>query len=263
MNIGYEAKVCHIGFSIGYFTKEYIISWADKVITILESSDIPEIVFDLSMVKKVEDIPEMLHRLSHRIDQEEALKIIVEMIHQNYKNKQLSLHETCEFLYRLSNHVDPHHKWNDYLYVITGNLEVALDGYGDVDASIAEIEEFFKENGKNSECFDLNYVPNKPTLIELKLRKDHVIIDVSKVFAISDLQLMLKNGLDFPDFYGMNWNAFWDAITGLVKMPRKLTFTQWGVLENRFSEEAKILETLLNKYSQSHPNDNFIVVYKR
>ncbi|MGD8189881.1 barstar family protein [Brevibacillus ginsengisoli] len=259
MDIGFEAKVCHIGFSIGYFTKEYIISWSDKVISTLEVPEIPDNIFDLSMAKKTEDISGLLTSLiSLDTNEDEALKTIVGMICLNYRDQQLSLYETCELLYRLSNYVDSDHVWNTYLYDITGRLEIALDGYGDVEVSLVKIERFLVEHEGFSTHFDPTFVPTRPLIKEFKPKMEHVIIDVSKVFSAFDLQLRLKNELDFPDFYGMNWNAFWDAITGMVKMPQKLTISGWSVLMKRLPDESKMLEDLLLKYKAQY-NHNFKV----
>jgi RNAse (barnase) inhibitor barstar len=260
MDIGFEAKVCHIGFSIGFFSKDYIILWADKVITILDVPDIPDIVFDLSMVKKTEDIPRLLMELCENSKEEKALKTIVGMISFNYKIKQLSLYETCEFLYRLSNYVDSDHSWFSYLYVITGNLELALDGYGDVDTSREEIEEFLAEHEEYSKSFDPTFVPKKPIPTECKPKKEHVVIDVSRVYAATDLQIILKHELDFPDHYGMNWDAFWDVITGMVKLPGKLTISGWSVLKVRFPKEAEMLEKLIKEYIARYPNEHFVKI---
>ncbi|MED1955148.1 barstar family protein [Brevibacillus formosus] len=56
----------------------------------------------------------------------------------------------------------------------------------------------------------------------------HIAIDVSNVKSNEDLHSLLKSSLNFPDFYGMNMSAFWDAITGLVEMPINLTFIGWN-----------------------------------
>jgi len=50
-------------------------------------------------------------------------------------------------------------------------------------------------------------------------RKETVEINLNSVQNSEELHDLLKKKLDFPDFYGMNWNAFWDAITGLVELP--------------------------------------------
>lgn len=262
MDIRFEAKVCHIGLTIGFFSKAHIVAWADNVIDFLEVTDIPDLVFDLSMVKKEEDIPQLLIDLSPNTEEEKALQTIVGMINFSYKSKQYNLYETCELLYRLSNYVDFEHEWKSFLYTITGNLELALDGYGDVDTSRKEIEMFLAKHEEYSALFDMVLVPNQPLVTEFKPRKEHILLDVSRVFTPVDLHMILKRQLDFPDVYGMNWNAFWDAITGMVKLPKKITITGWSVLLERFPEEAKTLDRLLKDYSLRYTKDDFSVAYE-
>ncbi|KMZ44795.1 hypothetical protein AC624_04535 [Bacillus sp. FJAT-27238] len=100
-------------------------------------------------------------------------------------------------------------------------------------------------------------------MIEFKPRKELILLDVSHVVAPADLHMILKCQLDLPDVYGMNWNAFWDAITGMVKLPMKLTITGWGVLEERLPKEANSLKKLLKDYSLRYPNENFTVEYEQ
>ncbi|MFF3404311.1 barstar family protein [Streptomyces sp. NPDC002659] len=45
-----------------------------------------------------------------------------------------------------------------------------------------------------------------------------VVIDVSAARDGRQLHAALSQALGFPAFCGMNWDAFWDAITGLVEM---------------------------------------------
>ena len=125
------------------------------MVDLLEIKDIPETVFDLSVVKKEEDIPHLLSKLITDREEEKSLQTIVGMINFSYKSKQYTLYETCELLYRLSNYVDFEHEWRSFLYGITGNLELALDGYGDVDSSRKEIEMFLAKHEEYSALFDL------------------------------------------------------------------------------------------------------------
>lgn len=53
------------------------------------------------------------------------------------------------------------------------------------------------------------------------------IIDVTEIKTAKELQEKLKKELDFPEFYGMNWDAFWDTITGLVELPERLMIKGW------------------------------------
>jgi len=53
-------------------------------------------------------------------------------------------------------------------------------------------------------------------------RADFVQVDLSAVITSAELHEILEHALEFPALYGRNWNAFWDAITGLVPMPLQL-----------------------------------------
>ncbi|WP_078662734.1 barstar family protein [Streptomyces bicolor] len=44
---------------------------------------------------------------------------------------------------------------------------------------------------------------------------------MTEVRDAGELQRLLQRELLLPDFYGRNWNAFWDAITGLVALPHE------------------------------------------
>jgi RNAse (barnase) inhibitor barstar len=56
----------------------------------------------------------------------------------------------------------------------------------------------------------------------------------------------LQAALNFPDWYGCNWDAFWDAITGLVEMPHELVIWDWDVLRASLPRDARsMLECLL------------------
>ncbi|MFD3658715.1 CPCC family cysteine-rich protein [Streptomyces sp. NPDC058620] len=86
-----------------------------------------------------------------------------------------------------------------------------------------------------------------------------VVIDVGAVGSDRDLHDALRRELGFPPFYGMNWAAFWDAITGLVEMPRLLRFVHWAELERRAPQSATALREQLARYGET--NRVFSVIY--
>jgi len=88
-------------------------------------------------------------------------------------------------------------------------------------------------------------------------RKTEIIINVENITTSQQLQTVLMEGLDFPDFYGKNWDAFWDAITGLVELPENIIFENWKKLENGLPEESSILKRLLNEYNKENPEDDW------
>jgi ribonuclease inhibitor len=84
-------------------------------------------------------------------------------------------------------------------------------------------------------------------------RKKQVNIDLNNIETSKQLQIVLKEKLEFPDFYGKNWNAFWDAITGLVELPETIVFENWKTLKQKLPEEANYLKTTLNEFNEKYP----------
>ncbi|MBD8657517.1 barstar family protein [Oxalobacteraceae sp. CFBP 13730] len=93
------------------------------------------------------------------------------------------------------------------------------------------------------------------------MRKLAAVVDVSNVTNIRQAHQSLSKMLGFPASYGTNWDAFWDAITGLVEMPERLQFIGWAAFEKRFPEDAEILRRLLAQMFDMYPNDAAHVEY--
>lgn len=85
-------------------------------------------------------------------------------------------------------------------------------------------------------------------------RREKIIIDVSNVKTNIELQKIIEKELAFPEFYGMNWDAFWDTITGLVELPQKLILVGWSNLKNKLPEDAEIMSNLLADFNKEYPD---------
>lgn len=72
----------------------------------------------------------------------------------------------------------------------------------------------------------------------MKAREDEVTIDLRDVGSSYELQQRLITSLDFPDWYGKNWDAFRDAITGLVDMQYRLRLVGWITFERHLPLRA-------------------------
>ena len=96
---------------------------------------------------------------------------------------------------------------------------------------------------------------------EVNDRRELAEIDLSEVKDSEQLQLLLMNSLEFPGWYGRNWNAFWDAITGLVEMPRALRFRSWERFAERLPDDAELLRECLDEMSVMYPESAANVVY--
>jgi len=51
----------------------------------------------------------------------------------------------------------------------------------------------------------------------METREAELTIELIGVCSSRALHKRVMTALRFPDFYGHNWDAFWDAITGLVE----------------------------------------------
>ncbi len=84
-------------------------------------------------------------------------------------------------------------------------------------------------------------------------RKLLVEIDGSEVTSPFELHCALATALEFPNFYGNNWDALWDAITGLIEMPQRLRLRGWSTLESRLPEDSRLLRNCLEDMNLEFP----------
>ncbi len=75
-------------------------------------------------------------------------------------------------------------------------------------------------------------------------------IDVTEVKSISELHQLFKQELQFPDYYGMNWDAFWDSITGLIQMPEMLIIYGFDKLQTELPKDSEILSEIIEQYNK-------------
>lgn len=85
-------------------------------------------------------------------------------------------------------------------------------------------------------------------------RKESIDIDFSVVTNKEELHTLLAESLDFPHFYGKNWDAFWDAITGLVDMPKVLRLKGCDHLKDILPNDARLLFECLDNMQRQYPN---------
>jgi len=81
-----------------------------------------------------------------------------------------------------------------------------------------------------------------------------VEIELGDIESTAQLHMRLMKRLNFPDWYGRNWDAFWDAITALVDMPLVLRLKGWPEFERRFPRDAKLMNDCLRDMAQKYPS---------
>ncbi len=88
-----------------------------------------------------------------------------------------------------------------------------------------------------------------------------VEIDLQAVTDTKELHSLLMVSLAFPSWYGCNWDAFWDAITGLVEMPQTLKLMNWQNFCQRLPSDAALVQELLTEMQVKYPQLASEVVY--
>jgi ribonuclease inhibitor len=76
---------------------------------------------------------------------------------------------------------------------------------------------------------------------------NEIIINLKEINNKEELQNLLSTTFGFPDWYGSNWDAFFDLITDtdLIKMPDRLIFTGFKDFSGKLPEEAQLLQQCL------------------
>lgn len=89
-------------------------------------------------------------------------------------------------------------------------------------------------------------------LFEFRNRPNYsfITIDLSLPKTIEELHSTFKKELIFPESYGMNWDAFWNAITGLTKMPTNLILYNFRSISEKFKEHAGILRRAIIDFNK-------------
>jgi ribonuclease inhibitor len=92
-------------------------------------------------------------------------------------------------------------------------------------------------------------------------RTSLIAIDLSKAATSEELQRLLMKSLNFPNWYGCNWDAFWDGITALVEMPETLKLDGWVDFEKRLPGDAELMQGCLSDMEAQYPELASKVIY--
>ncbi len=74
---------------------------------------------------------------------------------------------------------------------------------------------------------------------------EQIEVELADVQSVEQLHELLAEWLEFPHYYGKNWDAFWDIITEPYRLPHLLRFTGWTAFQRRLPEAAQQLQELL------------------
>ena len=89
--------------------------------------------------------------------------------------------------------------------------------------------------------------------------KDLYTIDFTNVEYYWQMHEIIRDALDFPDYYGCNWSALWDSLTDMYGEPIHIEILGLENIKNRFGEEIgdKMIEIFkrFKHFEKSFEND--------
>lgn len=93
--------------------------------------------------------------------------------------------------------------------------------------------------------------------------KEKYILDFTNVKKWIDIHAILEKEFDFPDYYGANWDAFWDCIVDLLLSNKELNVEIIG-LDKIYSEQKRNVDMLIEQLKDLKHiyNDEYVHVVK-
>ncbi|MVN77317.1 ribonuclease inhibitor [Hymenobacter sp. HMF4947] len=83
--------------------------------------------------------------------------------------------------------------------------------------------------------------------------KRSVLIDLAGVESKVAIHEAFKQHLGFPTWYGVSWDAFWDAIIAVVEMPDEVILVHWQGFARACPKDMQILQQIIQDYHEQIP----------
>ena len=68
---------------------------------------------------------------------------------------------------------------------------------------------------------------------------------------------VIQVSLNFPDYYGCNWDAFWDCLTNMIGRPIHIEIIGLDVIESKFDDAANTMIDILREFKH-YDDDEFV-----
>lgn len=91
-------------------------------------------------------------------------------------------------------------------------------------------------------------------------KKIEQIITVAHATTAESLHEILAAALNFPGYYGKNWDAFWDCVSDPSQstVPDVLVLRGWDILKSRLPDDADALKQCLADLVKKKKNFSFV-----
>ena len=93
------------------------------------------------------------------------------------------------------------------------------------------------------------------------MSKEKYIVDFTRVKYYLEMHAVIEKSLDFPDYYGCNWDAFWDCLSDMRGDPVHIEIIGIEVIERKFGNAAEKMIGILKRFKHFN-NDLFSDIIK-
>ena len=88
---------------------------------------------------------------------------------------------------------------------------------------------------------------------------DHIEIDFAGIKSEEELHNHIFKILEFPDYYGMNWDAFDECIRD-ISIPKKIIITHFEELQRNVPRGARLLKECLSDLASEKGKEIEIII---
>jgi ribonuclease inhibitor len=88
---------------------------------------------------------------------------------------------------------------------------------------------------------------------------DMVVIDFSDCKSTLQIHAKLKEALEFPDYYGKNWSALWDMLTGYLDYPMIIKLKGLNSLPLELNNSVETLLIIFRRAVKVEPELRLVV----
>ncbi len=87
--------------------------------------------------------------------------------------------------------------------------------------------------------------------------KDIYTLDFRNVKYYTHMHLVIKESLDFPDYYGENWDAFWDCLTDMIGDKIHIEILGLDIIERKFGQSTVNIFIDILRELKHYRNDKY------
>ena len=87
------------------------------------------------------------------------------------------------------------------------------------------------------------------------------VVDFTNVKYYLEMHAVIEKSLEFPDYYGCNWSAFWDCLTDMYGDLIQIEIIGLDSLESKFTGVSEKMIEILKRFKHFN-NDLFSDIIK-